>query len=105
VPTGTVSSAILNINVKKKVSKEKLLRVLNDYENSQEEKILKLNYEPLVSSDFIGEKFSSIMDVNHLQVNDKFISLTIWYDNELGYASKIIDIINKIYINNYKQKL
>ena len=105
VPTGSVSSAILNINVKKNVSKKKLLRILSDYEKSQEEKVLKLNFEPLVSSDFIGEKFSSIIDVNHVQVNNKFISLTIWYDNELGYCSKVIDIIEKIYTHSYKHKL
>ena len=104
VPTGAVSSAILNINVKK-ISKRRLLQIFNDYEKSQEEKVLKLNFEPLVSSDFIGEKFSSIIDANHIKVNDKFISLTIWYDNELGYSSKIVDIINKIYINKFKQKL
>jgi len=97
VPTGIVSSAVLNINVKKKISKKKLLQIFKDYEKSQEEKILKLNFEPLVSSDFIGEKFSSIIDANHIQVNDKFISLTIWYDNELGYGSKVTDIVEKIY--------
>ena len=104
VPTGTVSSAILNINVKKEVSKKKLLQIFNNHENTQIQKILKLNFEPLVSSDFIGEKFSSIIDANYVQVNDKFISLTIWYDNELGYSSKVIDIVYKIYNDIYKPK-
>ena len=81
-----------------------MLRILNDYEKSQEEKVLKLNFEPLVSSDFIGEKFSSTIDANYVQVNDKFISLTIWYDNELGYSSKVIDIVYKIYNDIYKPK-
>ena len=56
MPTGAVSSAILNINVKK-ISKRRLLQIFNDYEKSQEEKVLKLNFEPLVSSDFIEKIF------------------------------------------------
>ena len=104
VPTGIVSSAVLNINVKKKISKKQLLQLFNDYEKSQENKILKLNFEPLVSSDFIGEEFSAIIDANNIQVNDKLISLTIWYDNELGYSSKVTDIVKKIYVHHYNQE-
>jgi glyceraldehyde 3-phosphate dehydrogenase len=101
VPTGTVSSAILNLNVKKEISKTKLLKILKKYENLQKQKILKLNFEPLVSSDFIGEEFSAIIDVNHIGITDKFVSLTMWYDNEYGYSSKVIDIVNKIYNDIY----
>ena len=55
-----------------------------------------VNKEPLTSLDFVGEKYSLILDSRWTQVNKKNIQLVFWYDNEMGYSSKIVDIIDKI---------
>ena len=99
VPTNIVSGAILNINIKKNTNINQINKIFSDYEKKQKTKILNLNKEPLTSLDFIGEKYSLILDSRWTQVNKKNIQFVFWYDNEIGYSSKVVDIIDKIYKN------
>lgn len=56
--------------------------------------ILGYTDEEVVSSDFIGDTRSSIFDaLAGIQLNDKFVKLISWYDNEFGYSSRVIDLI------------
>lgn len=56
--------------------------------------ILEFTDEPVVSSDFIGSTASSIFDSKaSIALNNKFFKLIAWYDNEMGYASRIIDLL------------
>jgi len=56
--------------------------------------ILTFTDEALVSTDFIGDSHTSIFDVNaSIMLNEHFVKLVAWYDNEWGYSSKIIDMI------------
>ena len=60
--------------------------------------ILDYTEEPLVSSDFIGNSNSSIVDTTAcIQLNDNFMKLISWYDNEWGYSNRVIDLV--IHIN------
>ena len=53
----------------------------------------------VVSSDFISDEHTSIFDAKAgLQISDTFIKVISWYDNEWGYANKIVDMI--IHMNN-----
>ena len=50
--------------------------------------------EPVVSSDFIHDSRTSIFDASAgIMLNDKFVKLVAWYDNEWGYSNKVIDLI------------
>ena len=50
--------------------------------------------EDVVSSDFIGSTYSSIYDAGAgIGLNDKFFKLVSWYDNEMGYSARLIDLI------------
>lgn len=49
--------------------------------------------EKFVSSDFVGCEYSSIVDFNQLEVIGRFVSIGAWYDNEMGYSSRLIDLV------------
>ena len=95
VPTPTVGAITVSLNVKKSCNKEDLINTLDNYQKNQKYKIVYNNTCPLVSSDFQGEEYTSIIDHRFIDVKkNKMIKLVIWYDNEWGYASKVIDIIS-----------
>ena len=96
VPTATVGAINVTLTVKETCDKESLIELFNKYESTQKYKILYNNTCPLVSSDFQGEEYTSIIDHRFIDVKkNKMIKLVIWYDNEWGYASKVVDIVSQ----------
>ncbi len=94
VPTDTVGAINVTLTVKESITKDKLLELCTTYEQNQQFDILLNNYCPLVSSDFKAQRFTTILDHRFTDVKmNKMIKLVIWYDNEWGYASKVINII------------
>jgi len=53
--------------------------------------ILKVEEEPLVSSDYIANIYSSIVDAQLTDVHDTLIKIISWYDNEMGYSSRLAE--------------
>jgi glyceraldehyde 3-phosphate dehydrogenase len=54
--------------------------------------VLGYTEDQVVSSDFVGDTRSSIFDANAgIALNDTFIKVVAWYDNEMGYSSKLVD--------------
>tara|TARA_B100001029_G_C15062125_1_gene459449 strand:- start:1860 stop:2516 length:657 start_codon:yes stop_codon:yes gene_type:complete len=96
VPTSIVSSADATLKVSKNISIESLTELLIDHE-AQNPKIIKNNFDPLVSNDFIRSDYSVIIDHRFLTVSNGYIKCLSWYDNEWGYSSKVIDLVK--YIN------
>lgn len=94
VPTPTVASSDLVLNVKEKVTKELVLALLE--EKSQGNKYVSLNYESLVSKDYEKNFNSVIIDMQWIKVIENTIKLILWYDNEWGYSARVIDLIKKI---------
>ncbi len=95
VPTQTVGVINITLFVKKDCSKDKLLKLCEDYEKNQKFDILLNNHEALVSSDFQKQVFTTILDHRFTDIKNKnMIKLMVWYDNEWGYASKVTQIIN-----------
>jgi len=92
IPTSIVSSADVVLELDKVPDKEKLIKEIRNYRPN----IVSLNSEALVSSDFIKTEFSSFLDLRFLNVLDNYLKFTLWYDNEWGYSSKVIDLIKKI---------
>jgi len=93
VPTPTVSIVDFSAILKKEVSKEE---VNSAFKNAQN-KYIGYTDEPLVSSDFIGDERSVIIDGSLTQVVDRnFVKVFGWYDNEWGYSKRIVDLVEYI---------
>ena len=58
--------------------------------------ILEYTEDPLVSADIIGNPHSSIFDAKSTMVTGNMIKVVSWYDNEIGYSSRVVDLISKI---------
>lgn len=94
VNTPTVGAINVSIYTKSSCDKDELIDLFEEYSNNQKFDIVLNNYEPLVSSDFAKERFTSIIDHRFTNVtNNKLIKLVLWYDNEYGYASRVVDIV------------
>jgi glyceraldehyde 3-phosphate dehydrogenase len=96
VPIGHVSSADLTFELGKKVTKEVINDLFKELANKNN-KVFGYNEEPLVSMDFAQTEQSVIVDGRWTNVlNDRYLKLVIWYDNEWGYSSKVVDTVEFI---------
>lgn len=94
VPTPNVSLVDLSARVTKSVTTQTLLKVFQEASQKDFKNLLAFEEAPLVSSDFIGRKESAIVDAPSLQVlEDHFVKVLAWYDNEAGFSSRVIDFI------------
>lgn len=92
VPILDVSMADLNFYLQKDVSIHEIHEVLESYANTSMFNILTLDTKYRVSSDFLGSSCSSIVAKDlSLQVGN-MIKIMAWYDNEMGYANRILDM-------------
>ncbi|MEA3353509.1 MAG: glyceraldehyde 3-phosphate dehydrogenase NAD-binding domain-containing protein [Campylobacterota bacterium] len=104
VPTATVGAIDISLVTNKKITKDKLTEIFEVYEKKQAYDIMINSNEHFVSSDFIKERYTTVIDHRFTQVYDNLIKLNIWYDNEWGYASKVVDIVDYyIKVNNNKK--
>ncbi len=58
--------------------------------------ILKYTEDPLVSSDIVSTHYSCIFQGDLISVNDNMVKLIAWYDNEMGYATRMADLLQKL---------
>jgi glyceraldehyde 3-phosphate dehydrogenase len=80
----------------KETTAEEVNRVLQEASDSSMKGILAVSHDPLVSIDIVGRKESSIIDAELTKVDGSFIKLVSWYDNEIGYSSRLIDLCSKV---------
>ncbi len=98
VPTSTVSIVDLVVEVGKSTNKEDVNEAFKNAEKNFDG-IFKTESDQLVSSDYIGESYSSILDLGLTDVNDNLIKVLAWYDNEYGYSCRLAqfaDYISKL---------
>jgi len=93
VPTDTVGAINVTLFTKKESTKDEIIELFEEYEKNQNFPIVLNNFEPLVSSDFKKEKFTTIIDHRYTNTINNMIKLLVWYDNEWGYASKVVEIL------------
>ena len=97
VPTPDGSVVDLTVELATEVSKEDVNNALKQAAEGPMKGILEFCEEPIVSADIIGNTHSSVVDSLLTQViNGKFVKVVSWYDNEYGYASRVVDMIEKI---------
>ncbi|MEL7376124.1 MAG: type I glyceraldehyde-3-phosphate dehydrogenase, partial [Bacteroidota bacterium] len=58
--------------------------------------ILQYTEEPLVSSDIVGNPYSSIFDSDQTKVMGKLVKVVSWYDNEAGYSARLADLCERV---------
>jgi len=97
VPTPTVSLVDLVVQVEKSVSVEVVNQALQVAANSELKGILDFSMEPLVSIDYRGNPYSSVVDgLSTMVIEGNLVKVLAWYDNEWGYSNRVVDLIEKI---------
>ncbi len=97
VPTPNVSLVDLSLSFKKSVSKASVQHVLKDACKHAFKGVVSVDEERLVSSDFISSPFSAIViDDQIMTIGEKNAKVLAWYDNEMGYSERLIDMVQYI---------
>jgi len=93
VPTANVSVVDLTCQLEKGASYDDIKKVLKDASEGSLKGILGYTEQEVVSSDFIGDSRSSIVDAKAgIALTKNFVKLVSWYDNEWGYSNRILDL-------------
>merc|ERR1712142_656706 len=94
VPTPDVSVVDLTVRIEKEASYEDICAKIKEASEGSMKGILGYTDEALVSTDFVGDDRSSIFDAKAgIQLSKTFVKLVSWYDNEMGYSNRVIDLI------------
>jgi len=94
VPTPDVSVVDLTVRIQKEASYEEICQTIKKASEGSMKGILGFTDKDLVSTDFLGDNRSSIFDAKAgIQLSKTFVKLVTWYDNEMGYSYRVIDLI------------
>jgi glyceraldehyde 3-phosphate dehydrogenase len=94
VPTMDVSVVDLTVNLAKSVSYDDICKAMKDASEGELKGILGYTEELVVSQDFVGETRTSVFDAKAgIALTDTFVKVVSWYDNEYGYSTKIVDLL------------
>jgi glyceraldehyde 3-phosphate dehydrogenase len=93
VPTVDVSVVDLTCRLENGASFEAVKQAIKEASENELKGVLGYTEEGVVSQDFISESLTSTFDANaSMALNDNFVKLVSWYDNEYGYSSKLVDL-------------
>jgi glyceraldehyde 3-phosphate dehydrogenase len=95
IPTMDVSVVDLTVKLDKAASYDEICAAMKTASESEDMKgVLGYTEDMVVSQDFVGDTRTSIFDANAgIALNDNFVKVVAWYDNEMGYSTKIVDLI------------
>ncbi|EDF8674731.1 glyceraldehyde-3-phosphate dehydrogenase, partial [Salmonella enterica] len=94
IPTPNVSVVDLTVRLEKAASYEDIKKVIKAASEGSMKGILGYTEDDVVSTDFNGEVCTSVFDAKaSIALNDNFVKLVSWYDNETGYSNKVLDLI------------
>lgn len=97
VPTPNVSVVDLTVRLEKPASYQMICDAIKAASEGELKGILGYVDEEVVSTDFNGEKLTSVFDAKAgIALNDRFVKLVSWYDNETGYSNKVLDLVAHI---------
>lgn len=91
VPDGSLTD--ITFNVKKDITIEEINEAFKSAAQNSLKGILDYTEDPIVSVDIIGNRNSCLFDAQLTSVIDKMVKVVGWYDNEIGYSSRLIDLI------------
>lgn len=97
VPTANVSVVDLTVNLAKAASYEEICAAMKEASEGDLKDILGYTEDAVVSQDFIGDTRTSVFDASAgIALTDTFVKVVSWYDNEIGYSNKILDLVAHI---------
>ncbi|MBY0245002.1 MAG: type I glyceraldehyde-3-phosphate dehydrogenase, partial [Sphingobacteriaceae bacterium] len=96
-----VSVVDLTVRLEKPATYEQIKKAMKDASETYLKGVLAYTEDEVVSSDFIGDSHASIFDANAgIALNDNFVKVVSWYDNEWGYSSALAKFVE--YYGNLK---
>ena len=94
VPTLDVSVVDLTVNLAKPAKYDEICAAMKEASEGELKGILGYTEDAVVSSDFLGDTRTSIFDAKAgIALTDTFVKVVSWYDNEIGYSNKVLDLI------------
>ncbi|MCT4673274.1 MAG: type I glyceraldehyde-3-phosphate dehydrogenase [Prolixibacteraceae bacterium] len=94
VPTPDVSVVDLTVRLEKAASYEAICKAMKEASEGAMAGVLGYTEDAVVSNDFVGEKCTSVFDAGAgIGLNDNFVKVVSWYDNEIGYSNKVVELI------------
>ena len=94
IPIIDVSVIDLTVNLKSSTNYEEICLAMKNASENDLKGIIGYTEEDVVSTDFIGDSRTSIFDAGAgIMLNEKFVKVVSWYDNEWGYSSKVVELI------------
>ena len=103
VPTLDVSVVDLTVNLAKPATYEEICAAMKAASEGELKGILGYTDEAVVSSDFLGDTRTSIFDADAgIALTDTFVKVVSWYDNEIGYSNKVLELIEHMYSVDHK---
>ena len=104
VPTPDVSVVDLTVNLEKSTSYEEVKAAMKAAAEGELKGILGYTNDQVVSNDLLGDSATSVFDAGAgMALNDRFMKLVSWYDNEWAYSCKCIDLIKHMETSTYKK--
>ena len=103
VPTLDVSVVDLTCNLAKPATYEEICAAMKKASEGELKGVLGYTDEDVVSSDFLGDTRTSIFDAKAgIALTDTFVKVVSWYDNEVGYSNKVLELIKHMYSVDHK---
>lgn len=97
VPTANVSVVDLTVNLERPANYEQICEVMKAASEGELKGILGYTEDAVVSTDFNGDIRTSIFDADAgISLTDNFVKVVSWYDNEIGYSNKVLDLVAHI---------
>ena len=103
VPTLDVSVVDLTVNLAKPAKYDEICAAMKEASEGELKGILGYTDEAVVSADFLGDARTSIFDAKAgIPLTDTFVKVVSWYDNEIGYSNKVLELIKHMYSVDHK---
>lgn len=98
VPTPDVSVVDLTVNLENPATYAEICQAMKAAAEGELKGVLGYTEDAVVSNDFIGETCTSVFDAKAgISLTNTFVKVVSWYDNEIGYSNKVLDLVNHIH--------
>ncbi len=98
VPTPNVSVVDLTCRLEKGASYADICKAMKEASEGELKGVLGYTEDAVVSNDFVGETQTSVFDADAgISLNDNFVKVVSWYDNEMGYSTKVVELVQHMF--------
>ena len=96
IPDGSITDCSLVL--KKEISAEEINALMREASETWLKGVMEYTEDPIVSIDIVGNEYSCIFDSQLTKTSGNLVKIVGWYDNEMGYAARLVDMINLLFI-------